>query len=119
MYNGVLILESLKPGTVLTGIPLTVQKLSRIAVEGTSADQPRLWSLLEFSVDRGEDLADVLADALDEPGWYADFHNAQEIFVVFPGKVFRYDRGDDAVRETAKEYGRTLRIPDAQLDWTR
>ncbi|TCC35138.1 hypothetical protein [Kribbella sindirgiensis] len=54
MYDGVLILESLKVGTVLSGIPLAVTKVSRVAVEGTSADQPPVWSLVEFAVERGE-----------------------------------------------------------------
>lgn len=119
MYDGILILESLKVGTVLADIPLTVRKLSRISVEGTSAEQPAVWSLLEFSVERGAELGDVLAEALDAPGWYADFHDEREIFVVFPGRVFRYPRGDEAAREEAKEFGRSLRIPEAQLDWTR
>ncbi|MGZ0151265.1 hypothetical protein ACXJJ3_29705 [Kribbella sp. WER1] len=119
MYDGVLILESLQVGSALTDIPLTVRKIRRLAVEGTSADQPEVWSLLEFSVERGAELADVLAGALDRPGWYADFHDAAESFVVFPGRVFRYARGDDAAREGAKEYGRSLRIPEPQLDWTR
>lgn len=54
MYDGVLILESLKVGTEVDGIPLTVRKLSRVAVSGTSADQPPVWSLPEFSVERDE-----------------------------------------------------------------
>lgn len=119
MYDGALILESLKVGTELEGIPLTVRKLSRYAVGTASGDQPKVWSVLEFEVERGEELADVLSQVLDSPGWYADFHDDREIFVVFPGRVFRYRRGDDAAREEAKEFGRRLAIPEPQLDWTR
>jgi hypothetical protein len=117
MYDGVLILESLKVGTELD-IPLTVRKVSRYAVTGTSADQPLVWSLLEFEVERGEELAEVLSRVLDSPGWYADFHDERETFVVFPGRVFRYRRGDDAAQAEAQEFGRGLAIPEAQLDWT-
>lgn len=119
MYDGVLILESLKVGAVLADVSLTVRKLSRVEVGGTSAEQPGVWSLLEFSVEDGERLAEVLAEVLDAPGWYADFHDERETFVVFPGRVFRYANGDDAAREAAKEFGRGLRIPEAQLDWAR
>ncbi|MET9318166.1 hypothetical protein ABZX12_40630 [Kribbella sp. NPDC003505] len=52
-------------------------------------------------------------------GWYAGFHDEHEIFVVFPERIFRYRRGDDAAREQAKEFGRTLAIPEPQLDRTR
>jgi hypothetical protein len=38
---------------------------------------------------------------------------------VFPGRVFRYPRGDAAAREEAKAFGRELGIPEPQLDWTR
>lgn len=119
MYDGVLILESLKVGTVLADVPLVVRKVSRVEVGGTSAEQPAVWSLLEFSAAAGERLAEVLADVLDAPGWYVDFRDERETFVVFPGRVFRYPRGDDAAREEAKEFGRGLRIPEAQLDWAR
>jgi hypothetical protein len=119
VYDGVLILESLKVGTELDGVPLTVTKVRREAVEGTSVGQPAVWSLLEFEVERGAELAEVLSGVLDSPGWYADFHDEHEIFVIFPGRVFRYRRGDDAAREEAKEFGRGLAIPETQLDWTR
>jgi len=119
MYDGVLILESLKVGTQLDGIPLTVRKLSRLAVTGTTADQPPVWSLLEFEVEHAEELAELLSKALDGPGWYADFHDDREIFVVFPGRVFRYRRGVEAARAEAQEFGRRLEIPEAQLDWTQ
>jgi hypothetical protein len=119
MYDGVLILESLKVGTELDGLQLGVRKISRTAVGNASADQPSVWSLLEFEVERGEELAEVLSRVLDSPGWYADFHDDREIFVVFPGRVFRYRRGDDRAREEAKDFGRGLAIPEPQLDWTR
>jgi hypothetical protein len=119
MYDGVLIVESLRVGIALADLSLEVRRISRLAVSGASADQPAVWSLLEFSVEGGAELAEVLAGALDAPGWYADFHDEREVFVVFPGRVFRYARGDEAAREEAKAYGRGLRIPEAQLDWTR
>lgn len=87
-------------------------------MSGTSADQPEVWSLLEFQVERGEELAEVLSRVLDSPGWYTDFQDEHEIFVVFPGRLFRYRRGDDAARAEAQEFGRGLAIPAAQLDWT-
>ncbi|GAA1161226.1 hypothetical protein GCM10009630_69420 [Kribbella jejuensis] len=119
MYEGVLILESLKVGSGLAGVSLGVRGIRRVEVEGTSAEQPGVWSLVEFSVEDGERLAGMLAEVLDAPGWYADFRDERETFVVFPGRVFRYARGDDAAREAAKEFGRGLRIPEAQLDWGR
>lgn len=52
-------------------------------------------------------------------GWYAGFHDEHEISWSSPERIFRYRRGDDAAREQGKEFGRTLTIPEPQLDRTR
>lgn len=119
MYDGAIILESLRVGTALEDIPLVVRKLSRHTVTGTAADQPSVWTILDFGVDdiHAVALAEALKGVLDKPGRYADFHNEREIFVVFPGRVFRYPRGDMASRSEAQAYGRELGIPEPQLDW--
>jgi hypothetical protein len=120
MYDGAVILESLRVGTSLDHIPLVVQKLRRFQVEGTASHQPSVWSMLEFEVDDQHSLAlaEALADVLDEPGWYADFHDDREVFVIFPGRIFRYPRGDKATHSEAQAYGREAGIPESQLDWT-
>jgi len=120
VYTGVLILESLKVGVELTEVPLVVRKISRYDVSSATAEQASVWSVLDFEVDddQAEALAEMLSGALDQPGWYADFHNLEEIFVVFPGRVFRYARGDAAARAEAQAFGRGLAIPEVQLDWT-
>jgi hypothetical protein len=50
--------------------------------------------------------AEALADVLDS-AWYCDFHSEDETFVVFADRVFRYPRGDNSGRESA----RTTRAP--------
>ena len=37
--------------------------------------------------------------------------------VIFPGRVFRYPRGEQAARAEAEAYAATLGIPAPQLDW--
>jgi hypothetical protein len=119
MIRGALILESLRPGSHLTGLRLTVREISRFEPGGTAPGQPRTWSLLEFEADesRAAQLAEAFAGVLAEPGWYADFRSATETFVVFPGQVFRYPRRDRAGRAAAEAHGRLLGIPEEQLDW--
>ncbi|MFK4086542.1 hypothetical protein ACI2LF_20705 [Kribbella sp. NPDC020789] len=120
MYRGILIVESLKVGATLAELPLTVHKLTRQAVTNASPDQPPVWTLLEFEVDdhHATALAEALAETLDQPGWYADFHNDHENFVVFPHRTFRYPRDDQSARAEAQAHGRSLAIPEPQLDWT-
>jgi hypothetical protein len=40
-----------------------------------------------------------------------------EAFVVFADRVFRYPRGDTERRAEAEEYGRSVGVPESQLDW--
>lgn len=120
MINGVLIAESLRVGAVLDDPRLTVTALRRVRPDGTTADQPASWTLIDFAADESETdrLASSFADALDDaPAWYADFRTDAETFVVYPGRIFRYPRGDSAGRTAAQRYGRGLGIPESQLDW--
>ena len=121
MIEGTLIAESLRVGTSLENLQLTVRKISRYQVPGapprtSRASGPRL-NFTAAEQQAGE-LARTFADALAEPGWYVNFESPAESFMVFPGRIFRYPRGDAAARAEAQEYGRRLAIPEPQLDWT-
>jgi hypothetical protein len=120
MIEGTLIAESLRIGTNLENLKLTVRKISRYRAQGTTPDQPDIWTTLDFEADEAaaQEVAEAFADALDQPGWYVNFESPTESFVVFPGRIFRYPRGDQAGRATAQAYGRQLAIPEPQLDWT-
>jgi hypothetical protein len=120
MIEGTLITESLRIGTNLENLKLTVRKISRYRTQGTTRDQPDIWTTLDFEADEAvaQELAEAFADALDQPGWYVNFESPTESFVVFPGRIFRYPRGDEADRAAAQAHGRLLAIPDPQLDWT-
>ncbi len=111
--------ESLRVGTSLAGLNLTVRNISRYRVPGATSDQPGIWTALDFTADedRADELARAFADALDQPGWYVNFESPAS-FVMFPGRIFRYPRGAAAGRAEAQAYGRQLAIPEPQLDWT-
>ncbi|MGA5451828.1 hypothetical protein ACPCVO_34860 [Streptomyces umbrinus] len=120
MLEGVLIAESLRAGAQLTGIPLRITKLTRVEMTDLGQDQPRIWTLLDFAADEldAERLADQLASCLSSTGvWYTDFHTSRETFVVFADKVFRYARGQAEGRREAQDYGRSVGVPEQQLDW--
>jgi len=119
VIEGTLIAESLRSGTSLKDLRLVVRAISRFQVQGTTADQPDTWTTFDFEADEAQagELALAFAGALDQPGWYVDFRSPAETFVVFPGRTFRYPRGDEAGRADAQAYGRRLAIPEPQLDW--
>jgi hypothetical protein len=117
---GGLIAESLRLGSVFEGVTLTVARISRADVGDVEAGQPRTWTFLDFEAPEGD--AERLAQTLEhvlEPvgGWYCDFRNDAETWVVFAGRTFRYPRGDEAGRAAAVEHGRSVGVPEPQLDW--
>ena len=120
MLEGVLISESLRVGAELGGVPLRVSKITRVEASDAVDEQPQRWTLLNFAAaDRdAERLAEQLAAVLSPTGgWYANFNTPEEAFVVFANKVFRYPRGQAEGRRQAQEYGRSVGVPDTQLDW--
>jgi hypothetical protein len=118
--SGVLIAESLSRSSPLEGVTLQVRKVSRGDVGDVSAGQPLTWTFIEFTVEDQvlAELVEALSRSLDPSGgWYCDFRTAEETFVVFAGRAFRYVRGDVQVRAEAEAYGRSVGVPEVQLDW--
>ncbi|WP_042428146.1 hypothetical protein [Streptacidiphilus anmyonensis] len=125
MLTGVLIAESLRPGADLR-VPMTVTRIWRVTVADPAPGQPATWTLVDFTAEdqAADQLAQALADALSPTGgWYCNYTATGDgpdvlVYVVFPGQVRRYRRGDAEGRRRAVDYGLTLGIPAAQLDWT-
>lgn len=121
MLKGTLLAESLALGTALQIDGLQVSRIVRRDVSSsTTKEQPPVWTFIEFQAE--DDLAGELADALAgvlqaDGGWYADFTTRSEHVVVFAHRVFRYRMGDTAARAEVEAYGRSVGVPDAQLDW--
>jgi hypothetical protein len=116
---GTLIVESLRVGADLD-VPLAVDRIRRIEPADTTTGQPAVWTLLEFRVaeDRLDQWVEQLADGLQQHGgWYCDLRTDAETLVIFAGRVFRYPRGDPAGRAGAQHYGRSVGVPESQLDW--
>jgi hypothetical protein len=120
VVRGVILAESLRPGTGFDGHEMRVARWDRYEVSDPAAYQPPIWTAIEFEAPavHADALADDLADSLLAPGWYANWNSDTEATVVFPGKIFRYPRGDLAGRQAAQEHGRRCGVPEPQLDWT-
>ena len=118
--KGTLIIESLQVGATLPALDLVVHEIRRFATSDVPEYQPSVWTALEFEApdELADSLASTLATWLDEPGWYANFSTLTETFVIYPHRVFHYPRHDERGRAKARAHGRTLGVPEPQLDWT-
>jgi hypothetical protein len=119
MLQGTLIAESIRVGAEVDGVRLVARKIRRAALGDVSAGQPEVWTVIEFEAEEPDAgaLAQALAQALERPGWYADFRSPEETFVVYSGRVFRYPRGDSQARAEAAAYGRSVGVAEEELDW--
>jgi hypothetical protein len=121
MVNGTLLAESLQIGAEVSVAGLRLTRIYRRDVSASvSTTQPPVWTFLDFEA--GDEAAGPLAESLArsllaEGGWYADFGVGDDHVVVFSGKVFRYQRGDQDGRAEAMAYGRAVGVPEHQLDW--
>ena len=124
MMKGTIILDSLREDASISGFRFVVREIGRgrvkLSPQQVAAGLPPVWSAMEFELgeERAEELAKSLSGALDPIGWYANFSSPTETFFVYPNRVFRYLRGDSQGRAAAQAHGRTLGIPDHQLDWS-
>jgi hypothetical protein len=120
VIRGAILAESLKPGTGFDGHGMRITRCARYEVAGVADYQPPVWTLIEFEAPASisDALASELAASLLSPGWYANWNSHSEATVVFPGKVFRYPRGDQGGRAEAQAHGRSVGVPEPQLDWT-
>lgn len=55
--------------------------------------------------------------ALDKGPWYMHFWKGDDITVVYKDKLFHIKKSDKETWKDAIEYGKTLEIPNEQLDF--
>ncbi len=115
--NGLLINESLADTSVLEWVHIT--KTESWQVSNTAEYQPDLWTALSFEVEdhQAELIAEKLSQAL-KPQWYINASTVAHVYVIFPNKVFKYRKGNSIQRADVKQYGRSIGIPEHQLDWS-
>ncbi|HTS99581.1 MAG TPA: hypothetical protein VMI33_23470 [Streptosporangiaceae bacterium] len=120
VIRGLFLAESLKTGSAIGGHDMRLVRCSRYQAGGVAAYQPPVWTAIEFEAPGASAaaLADELSENLLSPGWYVNWSSDTETTIVFPGKIFRYRRGDREGRAAAQEHGRSCGVPEPQLDWT-
>jgi hypothetical protein len=118
IVNGLLIKESLADTSALALVHITKTELWQAS--NTAEYQPVLWTALSFEAGdhQADTIAEKLSEALKPQGWYINASTVAHVYVIFPNKVFKYHKGDSIQRAEAKQYGRSIAIPEYQLDWS-
>ena len=117
MFKGTLIKESLDIADLWNSLPLSGFETE--ILKEHAPDQPSVWHLAQLNIKEknAEAVAESLSQALKKGTWYVDFSNDVLVYVVFAGKIFKYSKGSLEKRKEAQTYGRSLGIPERQLNW--
>jgi len=120
MVTGYILVEGMRVGACLEGLPLRLLKIDRYRMPTATPQQPPVWTTVEFEFEErhAERVAAALSEVVsEEGGWYTNFTHDEETFVIFADRIFRYRPGDRAARAEAAAYGSSMGVPDTQLDW--
>jgi len=119
MYSGLIVKESLKDIRILEGNDIKVLRIEKWEVGERTADfQPATWTAI-FIEGSEEDL-DRVAMKISKVilnRWYANLSDELTEFVIFQNRIFKHKRGDKEDAKEAIEYGKSIGIPENQLDW--
>jgi hypothetical protein len=121
LFTGLIIKESLSSDTVFHTPGLKIVRSESWDVSGRiAAFQPATWNAIyiEGPEEKLDETAGILAQTM-LPKWYANLSDSETEHVIFRGKIFRHRKGDKADAAEAIRYGRSLGIPEPQLDWVQ
>ena len=108
-YKGIIIRESLEKKDILNNL-----KVILVEEEKSMGNSNEKWHIYTVKVTREE--IKKLQTHLKQ-GWYMHFWDGKDVVVVYKNKIFGFNFDEKATWEDALEYGRSLGIPDEQLDF--
>jgi hypothetical protein len=108
-YKGTIVQESLIDDRKLNDFEVVKFKV-------TDDEKPEdRWHL--FTVLASEESINKLASNLKPEKWYAHFWTGDNVIAIFPNKTFNFKYSDKSTWTEAVEYGKSLGIPEEQLDF--
>ena len=113
-WKGVIISESLEEPSLLNGFDVYKACISKrdqpIDDRGHSGRWHMYW--VRSTDKKIEALSSQITDR-----WYAHFWKGQRLVAVFRGKKFEFKSRDKLTWKEAVEYGKSVGIPEEQLDF--
>lgn len=108
-YIGLIIEESLKDKSILKELEILDLKVTD---EPNPTDR---WHMYTVQVSREQIIK--IQKSMDDGKWYTNFFHGDDGIVVYKDRIFEYKKGDVEGREKAVEFGRSIGVPEEQLDF--
>jgi hypothetical protein len=112
-WRGVIISESLEEPSLIDEFEVFRATISKKDLDLGGGKQGR-WHL--YHVQATDSQINSLPGQI-KPGWYCHFWRENDLVVVFPGRKFEMSAMDKSTWKDAVEYGRSIGIPDEELDF--
>ena len=107
-YKGTIIEESLEDNRIINDIEIVGFRISK---DENPADR---WHL--YTVKVTKDIIQKFSRYI-KAGWYMHFWNGNDVTAVFKDKVFEFKHDQKETWKDACDYGRSMGIPEKQLDF--
>lgn len=108
-FTGTIVEESLEDNRILNSLKIIGFRVSK---DDNPLDR---WHL--YKVDISKDQIQSLLEHIKPGKWYMHFWKNREVIVVFKDKIFEFNYDDKSMWSEAIKHGRSLGIPDEQLDF--
>jgi hypothetical protein len=108
-YKGTIIEESLEDNRILNDLNIIGFKISN---DENPADR---WHLYTVKVTRDD--IQKFSKYIKSGKWYIHFWNDNDVIAVFKDKIFEFKYDNKETWKQAYDYGRSLGIPEEQLDF--
>lgn len=107
-YKGIVVEESLEDNRLLNGLEVT-------AVEITKEENPTdRWHLYKVRASKQD--IERLSKGI-KSGWYMHFWKGRNVIALFKDRRFEFNFDDKSTWKPVLEYGRSLGIPEEELDF--
>ncbi len=120
MYTGLIIKESMEKSDIFDDNDLKISKTESWELgERVANFQPKTWTAI--FIEGEEEKIDAIAKKISKsilPKWYANISNSTTEYVIFHEKIFKHKKGNKKDAKEAISYGKSVGIPEHQLDWT-
>ena len=122
-YKGIIIEESLEDKDVLKDVQILKTKIFPVE-EKDKTPWVENWTLhtVEIVENKVEEVAKKISKAIDDKhagSWFADFENGTLHYIIFRDKIFKVEMTHTEQYEAAREYGKSLGIPEYQLGFNK
>lgn len=116
-YKGTIILESLKTDDVIKHLTITSKEVWN--VDNNNIYQPNIWTAISF--ENSDEKIEIVLETIKsnlKTFWYVDISDESKKYIIYPGKIISYYLNDKNGMQEAIDYGKSIGIPDSQLDWS-